>query len=54
MGEEGAEVEEVEVILQVADRGRVLCSTFLRRTETSFPAICDTSGNGSCASISTP
>ena len=52
VGEEGAEVEAIT--LPAMDRGGQLCSTFLRKAATTFPAICDTSGNGSSARVSTP
>ena len=56
VGEDGEEEreEEVEIILPASDRGGQLCSTFLRKAETTFPAICATSGKGSSARVSTP
>ena len=55
VGEDGAEVEEEEeIILPAMDCGGQLCSALLRRAETTFPAICATSGKGSSARVSTP
>ena len=53
VGEDGAEVVE-EIILPAMDCGGQLCSALLRRAETTFPAICATSGKGSSARVSTP